>query len=84
VDQEAHKRYKDRENSGRSVRLQDLIERLYEHDELAAEGIEKQFEIAHEETAWDDAPGAEARYEGKLQDLIDVAETILGAYEFVA
>jgi len=71
------------ERSRSGQRLNEIIERLYAHDELAADGFAKMYEELQEASIWDDADGAQTRYEQQVRQLTIDAETILGAYEEV-
>lgn len=62
------------EHDERSVRLEDLIERLAEHDELSAEGLEEELEKVQ---------AGEGPRMRRLQELIDTAEELLRPYETI-
>lgn len=67
-----------------SEALSDAIERLYVHDDLAAKGLEDQWQDLNESyPAWADSPEAEIRYYEQVNELLDHVLVILGAYEEV-
>ena len=60
--------------------LNEVIERLYAHDELAAKGFEEMAQDLQDSTAWEDDAEVYVKQTNRLRD---DALTILEAYEDV-